>query len=79
MFVNGKCILEETGIHHRNAIYPLISIISKWKGYRENLADEEDFLVIKYPHKPATTNTTIRPIICAIVIFLPPIRKYNTK
>lgn len=48
VFVNGKCILEETGIHHRNAIYPLISIISKWKGYRENLADEEDFLVIKY-------------------------------
>ena len=48
MFVNGKCILEETGIHHLNAIYPLISIISKWKGYRENLADEEDFLVIKY-------------------------------
>ena len=48
VFENEICILEETGIHHRNAVYPLMGIVSKWKGYRENLADEEDFLVITY-------------------------------
>ena len=48
VFENEICILEETGIHHRNAVYPLMGIVSKWKGYRENLVDGEDFLVITY-------------------------------
>ncbi len=48
VFENGKCRLEETGISHQNAVFPLISIVSKWKGYRQNITAEEDFLVIKY-------------------------------